>query len=523
MAGQGPESPRQKMINLMYIVLMAMLALNVSSDVLNGFSLVDKSLNRSTANSTTQNAALYDNLNYYMEKNPEKVRMWYDKAQYVRHISDSLFNYVQYLKEAIVMEADGSDYDINNIQNKENLEAASFVMLSPNKGQGQRLFDDINRYRSAIIGMVTDSLQKKIINDNFNTEVPSDPNILAESWPEYMFENVPVAAAVTILTKLQSDIRYAEGEVIHTLVNNIDIGDLRVNQVNAYVIPNSKTIVKGSEFSANIILAAVDSTQKPNIYVGGKLLPKDANGLYKTVCNSLGDFTLKGYMELVQGDGSILKREFAQDYTVIEPSATVSATMMNVLYAGYDNPISISVPGVANSKISASITNGNGSIKASGSGYIVRPTQIGKDVIIAVNAKMSDGRMQNMGQYAFRVRQLPDPTPFIEYTDKGNIKRYRGGTGLSKSVLMETKGIVAAIDDGLLNIGFKVLGFETVFFDNMGNAVPEVSRDSNFTDRQKDMFRRLSRGKRFYISRVKAVGPDGIERILPTTLEVIIK
>lgn len=88
---------------------------------------------------------------------------------------------------------------------------------------------------------------------------------------------------------------------------------------------------------------------------------------------------------------------------------------------------------------------------------------------------------------------------------------------------METKGIVAAIDDGLLNIGFKVLGFETVFFDNMGNAVPEVSRDSNFTDRQKDMFRRLSRGKRFYISRVKAVGPDGIERILPTTLEVIIK
>ena len=127
-----------------------------------------------------------------------------------------------------------------------------------------------------------------------------------------------------------------------------------------------------------------------------------------------------------------------------------------------------------------------------------------------------------MGEYSFRVRQLPDPTPFIEYTDKGTVQRYCGGRGLPKSVLMNTDGIIAAIDDGLLNIGFRVLGFETVFFDNMGNAVPEVSKSSSFTERQKEMFRRLSRGKRFYISRVKAIGPDGIERTLPTTLEVIV-
>lgn len=522
MAGQGPESPRQKMINLMYIVLMAMLALNVSSDVLNGFSLVDKSLNRSTANSTTQNRAMYDNLEYYMEKNPEKVKIWYDKAQHVKQMSDSLYDYIQYLKEAIVRQSDGDDADINNIQNKEDLEAASYIMLAPARGEGRKLHDNINSYRDAIVEMVGDSIQKQIIKDNFSTEVPKDPNLLAKNWEEYMFENTPVAAAVTLLTKLQNDIRYAEGEVIHTLVTNIDVGDLRVNQVNAYVIPNSQTIVKGGEFSANIILAAVDSTQKPNIYVGGKMLPKESNGFYRTVCNSIGDFTLKGYMELAQGDGTKLRRDFEQNYTVIEPSATVSATMMNVLYAGYDNPISISVPGVANNKIKATIANGNGSIKPAANGYIVRPSAVGKDVVIAVSATMNDGRTQNMGQYTFRVRQLPDPTPFIEYSDKGNQKRYRGGTGLAKSILMGTKGIVAAIDDGLLNIEFRVLGFETVFFDNMGNAVPEVSKGADFTDRQKDMFRRLSRGKRFYISRVRAVGPDGIERVLPTSLEVIV-
>jgi gliding motility-associated protein GldM len=128
-----------------------------------------------------------------------------------------------------------------------------------------------------------------------------------------------------------------------------------------------------------------------------------------------------------------------------------------------------------------------------------------------------------MGEYAFRVRQLPDPTPFIEYKDKdGNRQRYRGGTKLSKQVVMNTDGIVAAIDDGLLNIGFKVISFETVFYDKMGNAIPLTSQGSKFSAQQKDMFRNLGRGKRFYISHVKAVGPDNVERLLPTSLEVII-
>lgn len=518
----GPESPRQKMINLMYIVLMAMLALNVSSDVLNGFSLVDESLNRSTANSTTQNRSLYDDFSYYMEKNPEKVKVWYDKAQHVKHISDSLYDYVDELKLRIVKQADGKDADVMNISNREDLEAASYVMLSPRRGQGEKLYNGINAYKKEILEMITDTLQRQIIQNNLSTGIPNKASALGKNWQEYIFENTPVAAAVTLLTKLQSDIRYAEGEVLHTLVKNIDVGDLRVNQINAYVIPNSQNIVRGGKFSANIILAAVDSTQRPSIYIGDKPFPVERNGFYETICNNTGEFTLAGHLELLQGDGSVLRRDFSQKYTVVEPSATVSATMMNVLYAGYDNPISISVPGVPNQKIQATISNGNGTLKSTADGFVARPATVGKDAVITVSANL-EGRNQVMGEYAFRVRQLPDPTPFLEYKDeKGTVKRYRGGTGFAKSLLMGTDGIVAAIDDGLLNINFKVLSFETVFFDNMGNAVPEVSTGSAFSTRQKDLFRRLSRGKRFYISRVRAVGPDGIERVLPTTLEVIV-
>lgn len=517
----NPESPRQKMINLMYIVLMALLALNVSSDVLNGFSLVDESLSRTTANSTVQNKSLYDGLAGANERNPEKVGPWFEKAVHVKNLSDSLYAYADKLKQRIVEEADGANGDVTDISNKEDLEAASFVMLSPGKGQGNELCSRINQYREEILAFVTDPVQQKIIRDNLNTEVPSKVTTLGKNWQEYMFENTPVAAAITLLTKLQSDVRYAEGEVLHLLTQNTDVQDVRVNQLQAYVIPTSQNVVRGGTYSARIILAAVDSTQRPSVYIAGEKQPDNAEGWFETACNRTGDFSLNGYLELAQGNGEVLRRDFSQKYTVVEPTATVSATLMNVLYAGYDNPLSISVPGVPTGQVQASIMNGNGTLKHVGNGYVAHPETIGEDVIIRVTASVG-GRMQSMGDYTYRVRQLPDPSPFIEYTEAGAPKRYRGGRGLSKAILMNTSGIVAAIDDGLLNINFRVLGFETIFFDNMGNAVPEVSSGASFSVRQRDMFRRLSRGKRFYISRVRAIGPDGVERLLPTTLEVIV-
>ena len=140
----NPDSPRQKMINLMYIVLMALLALNVSSDVLNGFSLVDESLSRTTVNSTVQNQSLYDGLAGANKRNPEKVGPWFEKAVRVKNNSDSLYAYVDQLKLRIVREADGKDGDVANISNREDLEAASFIMLAPGSGQGRELFDRIN-------------------------------------------------------------------------------------------------------------------------------------------------------------------------------------------------------------------------------------------------------------------------------------------------------------------------------------------------------------------------------------------
>ena len=512
------------MINLMYVLLMAMLALNVSSDVLNGFTLVDESLTKSTATSSEQNLALYRDFAKFMEQNPEKVHEWYTRAKTVKQMSDSLYDYATLLKELIAKKADGAEGDYRHLVNREDLEASTAIMLSIEEKRGLKLYNAINNYREQILTMITDSVQRQVVIDLFNTEVPKRDISMMRNWQEYNFENMPAIAAITLLTKLQNDIRYTEGEVLHQLAKNIDEGDVRVNKISALVIPNSKNIVRGSDFSAQIILAAVDSTQRPEIFIDDKKLETE-NGEYTITCNRTGDYTLNGYMVVNDGSGASERYDFSQKYTVVDPTATVSASLMNVLYAGFENPVSISVPGVPAKNISANVANGNGTLKSDGKGgFVAVPKQIGKNMEIEVTANHEGGRRQSMGKYSFRVKQLPDPSPFIEYKDKdGHTKRYRGGTPFAKRDLMSTNGIIAAIDDGLLNIGFKVLSFETVFYDNMGNAVPVISDGANFSARQKDMFRRLSTGKRFYISHVKAIGPDGVERVLPSSMEVILK
>ena len=508
------------MINLMYVVLMAMLALNVSTEVLNGFSIVEESLKRTTQNSTLENLAIYDDFAVQMKQNPQKVKQWYDKSQEVKRMSDALYNLADELKQAIVIEADGKNGDVRNIRNKEDLEAANQVMLAPGRGRGQELFESINAYRANMLKMVTTTRQKKLIVSNLSTEIPKDAVAMGKNWQEYMFESMPAAAAVTLLSKLQSDVRYAEGEVLHTLVQNIDVKDIRVNSLEAFVIPNSQTIVRGDKFSAHIVMAAVDTTQVPDIYIGNQKVTLQDN-LYERICGTTGDFTLAGYLETVNGNGEKVRRDFSQKYTVVDPSATVSADLMNMLYAGYNNPISVSGPGVPLSKVQASMTNGT--LQPVGPGkYIARPSKIGQDATITV-ISTNTGRPQQMGQYTFRVRKLPDPTPYIAMKDEhGNPTRYKGG-GLAKGQLVAADAIGAAIDDGILDIGFRVQSFETVFFDNMGNAVPMASDGAAFSSRQKDTFRKLTRNRRFYVSRVTVVGPDGLTRTLQNPMEIIVK
>ncbi len=550
-------SPRQKMINLMYVVLMAMLALNVSSDVLNGFKLVDEMLDRSVNNIAAENKAILADLEKTLANNPGYAVEWQNKIQKIKKESDDLFNYVEELKWLIVSEADGNEADLRNIQSQENLEAATYVMLSPESGQGQILFDKINQYRNMILKMIADPEKKKNIADNLSTELPERGQGMGKNWQEYMFENVPVSAAVVLLSKIQDDVLYAEGEALHEILSSTNVNemDLRVNDLKAYVIPNSRTLNVGDTYSAQVVVAAVDTTSRPEIYVGNSLL-QSGNGKFQTICNSPGEHSFSGYVVVRKRDGSVIRRNFLQTYNVLpgkadkiapetkktaelpapkatggddeektnKPApkttphigiATVSATLMNVLYAGFENPISISVSGATN--ITASMTGGSFHDHGNGK-YTAVPSTVGQDVTISVSATVG-GRSEHIGDFPFHVRKLPDPTPYFK---TGADDHFKGGA-IAKQTILGLSGIHAAIDDGLLNIPFSVSGFEMVSFDRMGNAIPLVSNSSSFTAQQKDQIRDMQRGKRFYITKVHATGPDKIARVLPGAMEVIVR
>lgn len=515
MAVNSPNSPRQRMINLIYLVFIAMLAINVSKEVIDGFELVEESLVRSTKATGSRNNLIFKDLELYHTTNPEKTEIWYNLAKDVKIKSDSLHNYVEDLKWKIVRDADGKDGDPENLKHPEDLNASNRIMFESGKDEAKKLKTSIDEYRTFISSLLTDPTKKDIIEKNLTTEPSKKAKKNNQSWEQSMFERMPMAAAVTLLTKMQNDIRSAEGEALTTLLKNVDVGDFRVNQIQARVIPQSQIVMRGGSYVADIMLTAIDSTQKPKIYINDKLLSESSDGIYKAVAGAPGTYTLKGFMEMLRGDGSISKYPFSSEYFVVEPSATVSPVLMNVLYAGIDNDIRIAVPGVASQNITASMTNGTLNRKGDGL-WTARPATIGTDAVVTVTAKVGD-RSQEMAKNIFRVRRLPDPAPYLEYKDdKGNSVQFKKGR-ISKNNLISIGELKAAIDDGILNIPFTIIRFEMLSFDeSMGTAINDVSDGKNFSSSQKDRIRQMSRGKVVFIRKIIAKGPDGIERELST-------
>lgn len=504
-------SPRQRMINLMYIVLTAMLALNVSSDVLNGFNQVHEGLHRTNRNMGVKNNVQFEYLEELYAKNPAKAGESHRLGTQLHSEAEGLYASIDSLKNEIARHADGPKGNFTQIVNLDDLEAASVTMLNPSTRKGEELRNRVEEFRTLAATMIADSAKRVAVIEMLNTDMAGGKGTTVPvTWEERMFDNMPAVAAVTLLTKLQNDIRQAESEGLASLITNIDIGDVRVNELNAYVIPNSNIVMRGGRYTADIVLAAIDTTQRPAVFVNGSKLA-DGSGRLEITAGSTGKHEYSGYIEVARGDGQTEQHPFSSSYTVIEPMATISATMMNVLYAGIQNPISISVPGVPMGQVQATMTNGT--LTRQGDLWIAHPGKVGTEAVISVTANM-DGRQQSVGQMTFRVRKLPDPTPYLAVKDaQGNTVHYKGAPKrIGKAALMAAEGLGAALDDELLDVKYSVVSFATVFYDQMGNAIPEVSAGDKFSPRQREQFKRLKTGKSFFISNVKAKGPDGIVR-----------
>ena len=524
-----PETPRQRMISMMYIFLTAMLALNVSADILRGFTLVNQSLDKSLATISRKNDGTFDQFKDLYKLNPTKVGESFRHASAIRVEADSLVNFIEDLKVQIVRTADGRHFrpvEMNgrlfvspdSIGNRDNLDVAGQIMV-PNTPTAPRngaiLRQRLTRFREQITFDGYTEQQKQSIARLFDTS-----NKGTENWETQMFQMMPVAGAVTILTQLQNSIRSTEGDALEYLKNLVDATDFRVNSIEAFIIPESKYIVKGGQFQAQIGISAVDTTQVPVVKIGGQVIP---DGKLVRGATAVGTFPVSGVVQFTRRDGSVTELPFKTEYIVGEPSVTISADMMNVFYAGIDNPVSISVPGVPMSQITARMEGGQ--LLRTNNGWNAKPATVGVPCVISVTATIN-GRTINFGSKSFRTKPLPPPVAFIEYKDgTGIAQRYKGDGGkkIKKQDLLNSNGVRAALDDpDLDNIPFSVTSFEVNFTDPMGNTIVDRSDGNRFTEHQLAQMRQLAPGRQFFITRTKAIGPDKISRELPP-IQVILQ
>ena len=526
------ETPRQKMIGMMYLFLTAMLALNVSSEVLNGFTRVDESLRGSAKNIGERNSAILKDFENKEEMNPLKVAQWHEKAKQVNLLSDSLYEIINEYKLEIVRDVDGPTGNPDSINAKDNLDAPERVMLTGGKNsKGVQLKEGINFYREELIDIMEDAikinggtLDTSIIaslNGSLATPRMKDRDGQEKEWEQVYFSWMPVAASVALLSKLQNDVRDAESQVIQFLLRQIDAKDFKVNKVEAHIIPKSTTIIRGGTFSAQMLLAGRDTTNNPVYYVNGQALNQSSKGIYTKVCDQTGVFSLKGQIVRKDDEGNVIKHNLEElKYEVVDPFATVSATKMNVLYAGVENPLSISAPGIAASDLRPSSSNGVLKPVADGQSYIAIPKDYNKDAIIKVNA-IVEGKETHIADYPFRVKLLPDPLPFIAYQEvsadaNGSIKRIDKTTNASQidfKLLKYFKSIKAMLPGSDFEVNYDVLSFRILMIHKNGNVKAEPTQGADFNSATLEFLKEFH--GTFTITEVKAKGPDGITRSLP--------
>ncbi len=514
-------SPRQKMIGMMYLVLTAMLALNVSKEAVEAFKKVDKGLTLTTANYIKKNNLIYSEFDRAAAENPTKAGRYKTTAYAVKERSDEIFNYMQGLKIEIIKTREGDDTPavkgnevfIEEVKFIDDTNVPSEILIGANEnGKANNLKALMVTYKDFLLTTLEgkNPTAEDAIKASLNTDDAKNEDGEVERWENLTFQTLPLVAVVCILSKMQVDVRNAETEVLNYLYGQIDASSFKFNKLGAIVVPlTSNYVTLGSEYRAQVFISAQDSTQTPKIMVGDLQLPLDetGKGIYSVRAGSLGQKSWGGVIALKAPDGSIKEYPFSSAYSVGEPNVVVSPTAMNVMYQGIANPIDVSVPGVGSDKIRISVVNGtvttekvkNSKGENFRGNWAIKPTaQQGQMVQINVSS-VENGKTVNHGMREFRVKPLPKPEA-----------RFAGKTGgnVPKNTAVAQAGVFAVLPDFDFDLVYNVTGFSILTTSNLGDF-EKPSTSSTITAEQKQLISSLARGKYLTIKDIKAVGPDG--------------
>jgi len=557
------ETPRQKMIGMMYLVLTALLALNVSADILNAFTIVNEGMEQTNTNFKAKNDQQLAEFEKQYALNKAKVGKYYEKAKKAKEYSDALIKKLQDVQNQVIGLAEFKDRDARNvtyeykddqgethektveeprevplewIENKSNYDDPMNVLLGVLKedgtsGEATKLKKAFAKYKEDMKSILSEEEQSGmkfglITEDKYNAHAGK-----VQNWEMNTFYHTVLSADIVLLNKYIAEVMNIQAQVIARLYENIDASDFKMDKVNAFVLPDANIVIQGSDYKARILMAAYSSTDTPLVKLTegvdsldlktldqAKTIDSISDGVtyYSVPTTSTGDFKYAGVIKVKKPDGTYLTKRFNSSYTVIKPSATVSADKMNVVYRGLGNPLTIAAAGFTNDQIRL-VSSGGGSLSSKGNGkYIFTPTPSGKakEVTFRVSATKPDGTTSSMGPFKFRIKNLPSPTIRLAGRTDGMV---------DKSALLARAFLTSQLDDFLFDgVKYTVMSYK-LYIAGSGVSTPYLKsvRGARFPADAIKTLKKARRGATVSISSVKVKGPDGVKQA--AGVSVIIK
>lgn len=525
------ETPRQKLIGMMYLVLTAMLALNVSKEVLEGYSTVnDTVLSTNKGFADKRNITLED-FRKEFALNKIEVGPFWDKAKVAMALSSEMTKYINNLRDELIAETEKVPLDsarkmgIRDLRKKDNYTVPTHLLIGTSedvsKGKARALKNKIIAYRGKMMNLINPKNRKNIKLELETDDKYKDAFGKKQSWELHHFFDIPLAADIPILNKFISEVNNAELEVVNGLLSESISGDFKYDQIEAKVLPKNNYLFTGEDFEAEVIVAAYDTshTPSPSVYVmrGSDSLSVEQMGQATVVNRVNGHMTIKfpttvlgaqkyaGFVRVPTASGKDKTYHFNGEYYVAKPSVTVSATNMNVLYVGVDNPLSISVSGIPKENIFPEISCGSLKPDRMTGGWSATVPSGFKEAIVTVSIKTAIG-MKKMGSETFRVKKLPEPTPTISLK--------KGGFESRENLIAAGKIVLMMPVDFEFNYSFQVVSFKLTLQRGF-NTYSYEAKNANLTNEMIDQIKKTNRGQVLLFEEIVISGPNNDKRNLP--------
>lgn len=444
----GKLSARQKMINLMYLIFIAMIAMQMSKEVLSAFGYMNEKLSDNNITATEKNNATLENLATKASEQKEKYAELYETAKKVDELSKSFNAYLEAKKTLFLEDQDDlKDYEA---MDKIDIVNEHFFVGDGFTAEGQEFIDRVNGYRDNIIALLNEgNLLVPTIKKRFDTS-DQETEDGKQAWLKNRYEGFPLISTVTNLTSMQTDIKTTQSEIYGTLLGGQLESDVSMSNYKTILIPEKSAFFQGENFKGKIVLGRYDSSLKPSeVVVNGRNITtiEDGGAILDFPAGAVGERDVKGKFIFIE-NGEPVEIEINSSYAVIPKpnSAVISADKMNVVYRGVPNPMTISIPGIPDNLVTA---NGVGLKRAAGSGKYIMTPGSGKEVKISVSGKLPNGQTVSTSQ-VFRIKGIPSPS--------GSIRKQIGYVKMPKTSL-ENSTVGALLEDFDFDLELRTSGF----------------------------------------------------------------